>query len=163
MRQFVRNNQSQAVNLIWRECVAFMPTNNLHNIQSAQMAILGEFWVGAMHPALAQVHHRNRTIYHVGMPGSNVGYDMLIEKENLAIARNVSNASRESITKYVAELNFTGSATRGGKRELRANIKMQPRQRKKMNDDVVLCSNTINRSVARRGALRRSRVLISVF
>eukprot|EP00965_Chrysotila_dentata_P077794 2566268-Pleurochrysis_carterae.AAC.1 len=45
-------------------------------------------WGEAMHPALAQVYHHNRTISLVGMPGSNVGYDMLIEKENLAIAMN---------------------------------------------------------------------------
>eukprot|EP00965_Chrysotila_dentata_P101617 3355008-Pleurochrysis_carterae.AAC.1 len=62
------------------------------------MAIIRVFWGEAMHPTLAQVYHRNRTVSLVGMPDSNVGYNMLIEKENLAIPINVTNASRESIT-----------------------------------------------------------------
>eukprot|EP00965_Chrysotila_dentata_P158395 5231702-Pleurochrysis_carterae.AAC.1 len=62
------------------------------------MAILRVFWGQAMHPALAQVCHRNRTISLLGLPGSNFGYDMPIEKENLAISTGVTNASRESIT-----------------------------------------------------------------
>eukprot|EP00965_Chrysotila_dentata_P130548 4316258-Pleurochrysis_carterae.AAC.1 len=65
-----------------------------------------------MHPALAQVYHRNRTLSLIGMPGSNVGYDMPIEKENLMISMNVTNASRESISKYVRDLNFTGPVSR---------------------------------------------------
>eukprot|EP00965_Chrysotila_dentata_P084466 2789112-Pleurochrysis_carterae.AAC.1 len=49
---------------------------------------------------------------------------------------NVTNASRESITKYVTELNFTGPVTRAAERELQANVSMQLRQRKKINDNV---------------------------
>eukprot|EP00965_Chrysotila_dentata_P092047 3038946-Pleurochrysis_carterae.AAC.1 len=72
------------------------------------MAILRVFWGEALHPALAQMYHQNRTISLSGLPGSNVGYDMPIKKENLAISSNVTNASRENIAKYVRELNFTG-------------------------------------------------------
>eukprot|EP00965_Chrysotila_dentata_P067404 2230617-Pleurochrysis_carterae.AAC.1 len=61
------------------------------------MAILRVFWGEALHPALARVYHRSRTLSFLGLPGSNVGYDMPIEKENLAISTNVTNASRESI------------------------------------------------------------------
>eukprot|EP00965_Chrysotila_dentata_P062503 2070869-Pleurochrysis_carterae.AAC.1 len=61
------------------------------------MAILRVFWGEALNPALAQVHHRNCTISLSGLPGSNVGYDMPIERANLAISTNVTNVSRESI------------------------------------------------------------------
>eukprot|EP00965_Chrysotila_dentata_P262469 6214573-Pleurochrysis_carterae.AAC.1 len=71
-----------------------------------------------MHPALAQAYHHNCTISLIGMPSSNVGYDMFIEKENLAIAMDVLSASHESITKYVIELNFTGPVTHAAERKL---------------------------------------------
>eukprot|EP00965_Chrysotila_dentata_P026140 866544-Pleurochrysis_carterae.AAC.1 len=53
MRQSRRSNQSQAIDLIWRECVAFMLTNS-HKTQYAPMAILRVFWEEAMYLALAQ-------------------------------------------------------------------------------------------------------------
>eukprot|EP00965_Chrysotila_dentata_P103482 3415596-Pleurochrysis_carterae.AAC.1 len=62
MRQSVRSNQSKMIDLIWRECVAFMHTNDAHKTQYAPTAIKRVFWGKAMHPALAQVYHRNRTI-----------------------------------------------------------------------------------------------------
>eukprot|EP00965_Chrysotila_dentata_P086206 2843662-Pleurochrysis_carterae.AAC.1 len=58
MRQAVRSNQSEAIDLIWRECVPFMHTDNAHKTQYAPMAILRVFWGKATHPALAQVDHR---------------------------------------------------------------------------------------------------------
>eukprot|EP00965_Chrysotila_dentata_P137457 4546800-Pleurochrysis_carterae.AAC.1 len=61
---------------------------------------------------------------------------MPIEKENLAIFMNVTNASPESIAKYVRELNFTGPVSRAAERELRANVAMQSKQQEKITDDV---------------------------
>eukprot|EP00965_Chrysotila_dentata_P045105 1498703-Pleurochrysis_carterae.AAC.1 len=61
---------------------------------------------------------------------------MPIEKENLAISTNVTNTSRESIAKYVSELNFTEPVSRAAEHELLANRSMQPKARKKINDDV---------------------------
>lgn len=136
MRQSVRSNQSEAIDLIWRECVSFLHTDGAHKTQYAPMAILRVFWGQAMHPALASVYHRNRTLSLTGLPGSNVGYDMPIEKENLAISLNVTNASRESISRYVRELNFTAPVSRAAERELRVNVSMKPRQMKKIKDDV---------------------------
>eukprot|EP00965_Chrysotila_dentata_P161154 5321300-Pleurochrysis_carterae.AAC.4 len=72
----------------------------------------------------------------VSLPGSNAGYDMPIEKENFAISTNVTNSSRESIARYVCELNFTCTVSRAAECELQANRSMQPGERKKINDDV---------------------------
>eukprot|EP00965_Chrysotila_dentata_P260273 6213844-Pleurochrysis_carterae.AAC.9 len=100
------------------------------------MAILRVFLGEALHPALGHVYHRNRTISLVGMPGSKVAYDMPIEKENLTISTNVTNASRESNAKYVRELNFKGPVSRAAERAPLANRSMQPKERKKIDDDV---------------------------
>eukprot|EP00965_Chrysotila_dentata_P138300 4574360-Pleurochrysis_carterae.AAC.2 len=101
MRKSVRSKQSEAIDLFWRECVAFLHIDASNKTQYAPMAILRVFWGQALQPAVAQVYHRNRTISLSGLPGSNVGYDMPIEKENLAISNNITNASRESTAKYV--------------------------------------------------------------
>lgn len=136
MRQSVRSNRSEAIDLVWRESVAFLHTDAAHKTQYAPMAILRVFWGEALHPALAHVYHRNRTISLLGLPGSNVGYDMPIEKENLAISMNVSNASRESIARYVRELNFTGPVSRAAERVLQARVAVKPREMKKIQQDV---------------------------
>eukprot|EP00965_Chrysotila_dentata_P038067 1265376-Pleurochrysis_carterae.AAC.5 len=136
MRQSIRSNQSEAIDLIWRNRVAFLHIDASHTTQYAPMAILTFFWGEALHPALAQVYHRNRTISLSGLPGSNVGYDMPVEKENSAISSDVTNVSRESIAKYVREFNFTGPVSRATEREPLANRVMQPRQMKKIKDNV---------------------------
>eukprot|EP00966_Prymnesium_polylepis_P089685 2076723-Prymnesium_polylepis.1 len=69
------------------------------------MAILRIFWAEALHPALANVYHRNRTISLLGLAGSNVGWDMPIEKETLMISNNVARASFDAIRKYIQRLN----------------------------------------------------------
>eukprot|EP00965_Chrysotila_dentata_P036237 1206886-Pleurochrysis_carterae.AAC.1 len=49
---------------------------------------------------------------------------------------NVTNASRESIAKYVRDLNFTSPVSRAVERHLRANVVPQPRKMKKIQDDI---------------------------
>eukprot|EP00965_Chrysotila_dentata_P048654 1613808-Pleurochrysis_carterae.AAC.1 len=64
------------------------------------MTILRVFWAEALHPTIAHMYHQNWTLSLTGQKRSIVGWDMPIEKENFAIATNVTNASRESISKY---------------------------------------------------------------
>ena len=108
MRQCVRSNDSAGIDLIWRECVSFMHTGASHKTQYAPMAILRIFWSNALHPHLAEIYHRNRTVSLMGLPGSNTGWDHPIEKENLMISTNVTRPNFERIDKYVADLNFCG-------------------------------------------------------
>lgn len=112
LRQSVRANDSHRIDLVWRECVSFMHTEGAHKTQYAPMALLRVFWSEALTPALARVYHRNRTLSLLGLPGSNVGLDMLIEKENLTIRNNVIRASIERITRFVRRLNFTAHVSR---------------------------------------------------
>ena len=93
MRQAVRCNDSAGIDLIWRECVAFMHSVSSNKTQYAAMAIMRIFWSEAMTPTLARIYHQHRTISLLGLPGSNVGWDMPIEKENLML-RNVVRLTR---------------------------------------------------------------------
>ena len=68
MRQSVRGNASKTIDLIWRECVSFMHTNESHKTQYAPMAIMRIFWSEALSPALAAIYHRHRTISLLGLP-----------------------------------------------------------------------------------------------
>jgi len=137
MKQDVRANNSLQIDLAWRECVSFMHTDEAHKTQYAPMAILRIFWANALNPVLAHVYHANRTLSLLGLKGSNVGWDMPIEKENLAISMNVTRASFPAICRYVRQLNFLGKVSRSyEKMVLLADRKRQPAQMKKFAADV---------------------------
>mmetsp|Transcript_23882 Transcript_23882/g.77118 ORF Transcript_23882/g.77118 Transcript_23882/m.77118 type:complete len:447 (+) Transcript_23882:755-2095(+) len=136
MRQAVRSNNSHAIDYIWRECVSFLHTSEANKTQYAPMAILRIFWSEALHPALASIYHANRTISLVGLPGSNVGWDMPIEKENLMISCNVTRPTFERISHYVRQLNFLGPVSRSFEKVLLANQRRSPAKMKKIEADV---------------------------
>jgi len=137
MKQDVRANNSLQIDMAWRECIAFMHTAEAHKTQYAPMAILRIFWAQALNPVLARVYHANRTLSLTGLKGSNVGWDMPIEKENLAISMNVTRASFPAICRYVRQLNFLGPVTRSyEKTVLLANRKRHPNEMVKIAEDV---------------------------
>jgi hypothetical protein len=136
LRQAVRGNDSERIDMTWRESVSFMHTDESHKTQYAPMAILRIFWSEALHPALANIYHKNRTVSLHGLKGSNVGWDMPIEKENLMISNNVVRASFDAITKYVRQLNFLGPANRAIEKLVFANRTPTPAKRKKIDEDV---------------------------
>ena len=136
LRKAVRGNDSALIDMTWRECVSFMHTSLSNKTQYAPMAIIRIFWSEALHPTLATVYHQNRTLSLLGREGSNVGYDMPIEKENLMISLNVTRASFDSIKKYVRELNFLGPVNRAIEKVLFANRDDKPSQRKNIQKDV---------------------------
>ena len=136
VRQSVRGNESERIDLSWRECVAFMHTRESNKTQYAPMAILRVFWSQALHPFLAEIYHKNRTISLLGLDGSNVGWDMPIEKENLAISNHVVRPTFERICTYVTRLNILGPVSRGIERVLLQHRNRQPGRMKKVNNDV---------------------------
>ena len=135
LRQSVRGNRSSAIDLIWRECVSFMHIDESHKTQYAPMAIMRIFWSEALSPDLATVYHRHRTISLLGLPGSNVGWDMPIEKENLSCA-GVVRPTRERLSKHVRQLNFLGPVSRGLERLWKERRSQNPHKMKKIHDDV---------------------------
>ena len=134
-RQSVRGNNSEQLDLLWRECISFMHTQESNKTQYAPMAILRVFWSNALHPFLAQIYHRHRTVSLSGLPGSNVGWDMPIEKENLMISKYLWHPSYDRICAYVDQLNFLGPVQRAMSKILRPH-RANPRKMKKIKDDV---------------------------
>ena len=137
-RQAVRGNESERIDLSWRECISFMHTIESNKTQYAPMAILRVFWSKALHPNLARIYHYNRTISLLGLEGSNCGWDMPIEKENLMISSNVVRPTFERICSYVAELNLLGPVIRGIQRILFKHRQKAPGKMKKIEADVNL-------------------------
>ena len=135
MRQSVRSNDSATIDLIWREAVSFMHTDESHKTQYAPMAIMRIFWSEALSPELAAVYHRHRTISLIGLPGCNVGWDMPIEKENLA-CRSLVRPTRDRISKFVRELNFLGPVSRGVERHWKEHRSSKVNKMKKIEADV---------------------------
>ena len=162
MRQAVRGNDSDAIDLvherglgapalnlhltpcpcdacqIWRECVSFMHSNTAHKTNYASMALLRIFWVEALNPHLAAIYKKNRTISLCGLPGSNGGWDLPIEHENLMISNNVHRMSFDAIDAYVRQLNFLGPVNRGLLKAFIAARQRRPHQRAKIATDVQL-------------------------
>ena len=118
--------------------MAFMHTEEAHKTQYAVMAIMRVFWSYALCSALAALYHANRTLSLSGLPGSNVGWDMPIEKENLAISNNVTRPNFDRIDKYIRELNFLGPVSRNMAKVLAKNRIIQPHKMKKIDSDVQL-------------------------
>ena len=137
-RQAVRGNDSARIDLSWWECVSFMHTIESNKTQYAPMAILRVFWSEALHPNLARIYHYNRTISLLGLKGSNCGWDMPIEKENLAISSNVVRPTFERVCAYVAELNLLGPVIRAIQKILFKHRQVQPGKMKKISEDVNL-------------------------
>eukprot|EP00966_Prymnesium_polylepis_P009466 218399-Prymnesium_polylepis.1 len=136
MRQAVRGNDSKRIDMVWRECVSFMHTDESHKTQYAPMAILRIFWSEALSPALASIYHKNRTVSLHCFSGSNVGWDMPIEKENLMISNNVVRPSFDAIKKYVRQLNFLSPVNRAIEKVFFSKRTIQPSKKKKIDEDV---------------------------
>lgn len=137
LRQSVRSNDSEQIDMIWRECVPFLHTKLAHKVHYAHMAVMRIYWAEAMNPTLARVYHQHRSISLLGLKGSNCGWDMPIEKLNLML-RNVQRPSKERYEKYVEELNFLGPVARGQERLLRENQNVKPGEMKSIQVDVQL-------------------------
>ena len=135
-RQAVRSNDSDTIDLIWRECISFMHTSESNKTQYAPMAIMRVYWGQALAPPLAAVYHKNRTLSMLGLPGSNIGWDMWMEKGNYAISMNVVRPSHERIAKFMHELNFTGHVSRQLEKHLMAQRHRNPAKKVKVDADV---------------------------
>ena len=137
-RQSIRSNDSETIDLTWRECISFMHTSESNKTQYAPMAILRVYWSQALAPPLAAVYHKNRTLSMLGLEGSNIGWDMWQEKGNYAISTNVVRPSHERIAKFMHELNFTGHCSRMLEKHMLSQRKRSPAKMVKIAQDVQL-------------------------
>ena len=135
-RQSIRSNDSETIDLTWRECISFMHTSESNKTQYAPMAIMRVYWSQALAPPLAAVYHKNRTLSMLGLDGSNIGWDMWMEKGNYAISTNVVRPSPDHIASFMHELNFTGHCSRALEKQMLHQRKRSPAKRVKVDKDV---------------------------
>lgn len=100
-KQGVRSNDSNLLDLLWREFYAIGRTGRANKTQYVPMAIMRVFWGLALNPSLAEVYHRMRAL-----PMSShayVGWDTPIEWLNGAITQGVhSFVSPKRIASFIS-------------------------------------------------------------
>ena len=87
--QGVRGNESERLDLLWREFFASAHTSTANKTQYVPMSIMRVFWGMALTPELDALYCAIRTIPSGNSPGSGVGWDMAIEMLNGAIKSHV--------------------------------------------------------------------------
>ena len=113
--QCVRGNESRKLDVLWREFFAYAHTDTAHKTQYVPMAILRVFWGTCLAPELDELYHKIRTApTDAKHPGSNVGWDMLIEWLNHAIKKHVTaHITREQIEQFIRNWPFMESVRAG--------------------------------------------------
>ena len=116
--QCVRANESRTIDILWREFFASAHTDTAHKTQCVPMAILRVFWGMVLSPELDELYHKIRTApTDSEHPGSNVGWDMLIEWLNRAIKSHVTTHITEAqIEEFLRNWPFM-ETVRGGVRD----------------------------------------------
>ena len=103
-------------------------------VLSCQVKTLGNCGLGLVRCCLHLCSSR-RTIPLTGLPGSNVGWDMPIEKENLS-CRGLARPTQERLRKFIRELNLLGPVSRGLERLMKGNRAIKVGKMKKIDADV---------------------------
>lgn len=111
MRNAVRQNDSDTLDLIWREFLATGRTSLANKTNYSQMSIVRVYWGWALVPPMQAVYRNVRTLRHLF---THVGWDWPIEYLNLLIREGVqANITWEQIEKFIRRLNFTAIVNRG--------------------------------------------------
>jgi hypothetical protein len=98
--QSVRANDSQKLDILWREFFPSAHSGTANKTQYVPMSIMRVFWGRAMTANLNDLYHKLRTIPLSDRYGSGVGWDMAIEMLNAAIKAHVSHFVSESQVKH---------------------------------------------------------------
>jgi len=106
-QQSVRGNDSHCLDLLWREFYGFAHNNVANKTQYCPMAIMRVYWGQCMVQPLHDLYHAIRTIPTGIVRGSNVGWDMPIERLNAAIRQHVRTGITQAlITAFVQSYTF---------------------------------------------------------
>jgi hypothetical protein len=100
----VRRNDSQHLDMLWRENLSSTRTAKANKTNYRQMSVILVYWGAALVAPLQAFYHNTRTIRWIH---AHVGWDMPIEKLNAWIKESVvSNISELQIIKFIRRLNF---------------------------------------------------------
>ena len=113
--QSVRGNESHTIDTLWREFFAYAHTDTGHKTQYVPMAIMRVFWGMCLTSELDALYHKIRTApTNSKHPGSNVGWDMLIEWLNHAIKQHVtSHITQAQIENFIRNWPFMETVRAG--------------------------------------------------
>ena len=99
--QDVRENESEKLDVLWREFFCSAHSGTANKTQYVPMSIMRVFWGMALTPEVSALYHKIRTIP-TNSGDSCTGWDMAIEQLNLAIKTHVCNRLSEvQIAKFV--------------------------------------------------------------
>ena len=133
-RRAVRRNESQHLDMLWRENLASTRTAKANKTNYRQMSVILVYWGCALVEPLQTYYHNTRTIRWIE---SHVGWDMPIEKLNMWIKESVvSNISELQIIKFIWRLNFMQHVARAIKGLIWANRKHDKATPKDVTVDV---------------------------
>ena len=106
-QQSVRCNDSHMLDLLWREFYGFARNARANKTQYCPMAILRVYWGMALVDPLHDLYHAIRTVPSGTLPGTNVGWDMPVERLNAAIRRHVkAGVTQTVIAAFIASYTF---------------------------------------------------------
>ena len=112
-RQAVRDCNYEEIDLVWREDLGTMLTQEGHKTQYAPMTVAHIYRSQALIPELQHVFNEYRCLAMSKNPSSQVGFDMPIENENGWIRSDVIPPNEDRIQKYVKRLAFLAPTSQG--------------------------------------------------
>ena len=135
-RRAVRSNQSEHLDMLWRENLASTRTSKANKVNYRQMSVILVYWGCMLVTPLQEFWHNTRTIRWIH---SHVGWDMPIEKLNMWIKESViSNISESQICQFIRRLNFMQHVMRAMQSLFKANRAAEQATPRKVDVDVQL-------------------------
>ena len=152
MRDSVRTNDSDTLDLIWRENLASARaatkhggTNEQGKTNYAAMSVVLVYWGCALVEPLATAYRRTRTIRCID---AHVGWDFPIEYLNKLIKESVvANITHELIAKFIRALNFTYVVHRALNMIVKANREPDAAKLKKVDHEKKLLLEWLRGSI----------------
>ena len=105
MRKAIRENNSQLLDIIWRENLASARSGLANKTQYSQMTVSMIYWGTALREPLQTAFHNTRTLRWVK---THVGGDLPIEMLNKWIKESVvAHVTEDYLKKFISRINFT--------------------------------------------------------
>ena len=105
MRKAIRENNSQLLDIIWRENLASLRSGLTNKTQYSQMTVSMIYWGTALREPLQTAFHNTRTLRWVK---THVGWDLPIEMLNKWIKESVvAHVTEDYLKKFISRINFT--------------------------------------------------------
>lgn len=147
-KQSVRANDSRKLDLLWSEFVPLGRTTVANKTHYGVMAVMQVYYGCALHPDIRHLYHNIRTVHTGGVDGTNVGWDMIVERINDALKGDVTcNISEELIQRRLRDHRFLDVVDAGLDAVVYAARKRARAKMKNMENDVQLLKQLLRAKV----------------